>query len=156
MPKNNGSSPPLINKCIDALRRLFDIAVERGQLAGNPLYPRGLKLKNSPRKPHLPEAAPSADSASLQNRLRSGNRAGTHPCEVFRLAVIASACAIICVHQHPSGDPAPSSADLQITWQFREAGMTLETPLIDHVVIGNPMNDLLGGGWYSFRETGVL
>jgi len=54
---NNGSSPSLINKCIDALRRMLDIAVERGQLAGNPLYPRGLKLKNTPRKPHLPEAS---------------------------------------------------------------------------------------------------
>ena len=60
-PMNNGSSPSLINKCIDALRRLLDIAVERGQLAGNPLYPRGLKLKNTPRKPHLPEAAKLAE-----------------------------------------------------------------------------------------------
>jgi integrase len=60
-PKNNGSSPSLINKCIDALRRMLDIAVERGQLAGNPLYPRGLKLKNTPRKPHLPEAPKLAE-----------------------------------------------------------------------------------------------
>jgi len=60
-PKNNGSSPSLINKCIDALRRMLDIAVERGQLAGNPLYPRGLKLKNTPRKPNLPEAAKLAE-----------------------------------------------------------------------------------------------
>jgi integrase len=56
-PKNNGSSASLINKCIDALRRILDIAVERGQMVGNPLYPRGLKLKNTPRKPHLPEAS---------------------------------------------------------------------------------------------------
>jgi hypothetical protein len=54
-PKINGSSAPLINKCIDALRRMLDIAVKRGQLTGNPLHPRGLKLKNSPRKPKLPE-----------------------------------------------------------------------------------------------------
>jgi len=60
-PKNNGSSASLINKCIDALRRIADIAVERGQLAGNPLYPRGLKLKNTPRKPNLPEAAKLAE-----------------------------------------------------------------------------------------------
>jgi len=44
-PKNNGSSASLINKCIDAIRRMLDIAVERGQLAGNPLYPRGIKLE---------------------------------------------------------------------------------------------------------------
>jgi integrase len=60
-PKNDGSSASLINKCIDALRRMLDIAVERGQLGGNPLYPRGLKLKNTPRKPKLPEAAQLAE-----------------------------------------------------------------------------------------------
>ena len=59
--KNNGSSASLINKCIDAMRRMLDIAVERGQLGGNPLYPRGLKLKNTPRKPNLPEAAKLAE-----------------------------------------------------------------------------------------------
>ncbi len=59
--KNNGSSASLINKCIDALRRMLDIAVERGQLGGNPLYPRGIKLKNTPRKPNLPEAAKLAE-----------------------------------------------------------------------------------------------
>ncbi len=56
-PKNNGTSASLVNKCIDALRRILDVAVERGQLGGNPLYPRGIKLKNVPRKPNLPEAA---------------------------------------------------------------------------------------------------
>ncbi len=60
-PKNNGSSASLINKCIDAIRKMLDIAVERGQLGGNPLYPRGLKLKNTPRKPNLPEAAKLAE-----------------------------------------------------------------------------------------------
>ena len=60
-PKINGSSASLINKCIDALRRMLDIAVERGQLPGNPLCPRGLKLKNTPRKPNLPEAAKLAE-----------------------------------------------------------------------------------------------
>jgi len=60
-PKINGSSASLLNKCIDAIRRMLDIAVERGQLAGNPLYARGLKLKNTPRKPNLPEAAKIAE-----------------------------------------------------------------------------------------------
>ncbi|MEN9635247.1 MAG: hypothetical protein RL077_3651 [Verrucomicrobiota bacterium] len=59
--KNNGTSASLINKCIDAMRRMLDIAVERGQLGGNPLYPRGIKLKNVPRKPILPEAAKLAE-----------------------------------------------------------------------------------------------
>ncbi len=56
-PRNNGSSASLINKCIDALCRLLDIAVEQGQLGGNPLRLRGIKLKSTPRKPNLPESA---------------------------------------------------------------------------------------------------
>ena len=71
-PKINGSSASLINKCIDALRRMLDIAVERGQLAGNPLYPRGLKLNNTPRKPNLPKAAKLADIFSEIERAGGG------------------------------------------------------------------------------------
>lgn len=79
-----------------------------------------------------------------------------HPREVFRIAVMASAAAIICVHNHPSGDPSPSSADLQITQLLREGGKTLEIALIDHVIVGNPADDPQGRGYYSFRETGFL
>jgi len=79
-----------------------------------------------------------------------------HPREVFRIAVVASASAIICVHNHPSGDPAPSAADAQITRLLREAGSTLEIPLLDHVIIGNPIDDPLARGYYSFREAGLL
>jgi len=70
--KINGSSASLINKCIDALRRMLDIAVERGQLPGNPLYPRGLKLKNTPRKPNLPEAAKLSEIFSEIERAGGG------------------------------------------------------------------------------------
>lgn len=79
-----------------------------------------------------------------------------HPREVFRIAVLSSACAIIAVHQHPSGDPSPSSADVDVTRLLREAGKTLEIPLLDHVIIGNPTDDPRGVGHYSFREAGLL
>jgi DNA repair protein RadC len=79
-----------------------------------------------------------------------------HPREVFRIAVMASATAIICVHNHPSGDPAPSAADVQITRLLREASQTLEIQLLDHVIIGNPIDDPLGRGYYSFREAGLI
>jgi DNA repair protein RadC len=79
-----------------------------------------------------------------------------HPREVFRVAVMASAAAIICVHNHPSGDPAPSAADLQITNLLRDGAKTLEISLIDHVIIGNLMDDPRGVGYYSFREAGIL
>jgi DNA repair protein RadC len=79
-----------------------------------------------------------------------------HPREVFKAAILASATAIICAHNHPSGDPAPSAADLQITRQLREASKALDIDLVDHVIIGDQRADPKGVGYYSFRESGVL
>ena len=79
-----------------------------------------------------------------------------HPREVFRAAVMAGAHSIVAVHNHPSGDPCPSNADLQVTRQLREAARALEIPIIDHVIIGRPECDPAGRGYYSFRESGLL
>ncbi|MBK8477601.1 MAG: DNA repair protein RadC [Opitutaceae bacterium] len=79
-----------------------------------------------------------------------------HPREVFREAIKAGACSIIAVHNHPSGDPAPSNADLQVTRQLREAARTVEITLLDHVILGRPAADPTGRGYYSFREAGLL
>ena len=61
-----------------------------------------------------------------------------HPREVFRAAIVACAVNIVLMHNHPSGDPSPSEADVKITRQLVEAGKLLGIELIDHVVIGNP------------------
>jgi DNA repair protein RadC len=79
-----------------------------------------------------------------------------HPREVFRAAISAGATAVICAHNHPSGDPAPSRADMQVTRQLRDAASTVEMDLLDHVIIGRPEADPAGRGYYSFRETGVI
>jgi DNA repair protein RadC len=79
-----------------------------------------------------------------------------HPREVFRTAVQYGATAIACVHNHPSGDPAPSSADLQVTRQLREAARALDIDLTDHVVVGTPTSDPAGLGYYSFRTCGMI
>ncbi len=79
-----------------------------------------------------------------------------HPREVFRAAIMASATAIVCVHNHPSGDPAPSSADLLVTRQLREASKVVDIELLDHVICGRAAADPLGKGYYSFREAGIL
>lgn len=79
-----------------------------------------------------------------------------HPREVFRAAIRYGSTAVVCIHNHPSGDPAPSSADLQITRQLREAARTVDIELLDHVVIGHPECDPHGTGWHSFRSSGVL
>ena len=79
-----------------------------------------------------------------------------HPREVFRAAIVAAASGVVCAHNHPSGDPAPSSADLNITRQLREASKVLGITLVDHVVVGRPAVDPNGRGWYSFREAGLV
>ena len=84
------------------------------------------------------------------------NSALVHPREVFRAAVLGGAHSIVCLHNHPSGDPTPSSADLQITRQLSTAARTIEIPMIDHVILGRPECDPASRGYYSFREAGLL
>jgi len=79
-----------------------------------------------------------------------------HPREVFREAIRHSATAVICAHNHPSGDPAPSAADVHVTRQLREAAKAVDIDLLDHVVVGRPSADPTGLGYYSFRQAGVL
>lgn len=79
-----------------------------------------------------------------------------HPREIFRAAILAGAAAIACAHNHPSGDPSPSAADLQITRILREAGKIMDIPLVDHVIIGEAAGDPVGRGYYSFREAGMI
>lgn len=79
-----------------------------------------------------------------------------HPREVFREAIREGASAIVCVHNHPSGDPAPSAADLRVTRQLREASHAVEIDLLDHVIVGTRSADAAGMGHYSFRAAGLL
>jgi DNA repair protein RadC len=59
-----------------------------------------------------------------------------HPRDVFRAAVAANAAAIALVHNHPSGDPTPSEADIRVTRDVIRAGQLLKIEVIDHVIIG--------------------
>ena len=78
-----------------------------------------------------------------------------HPREVFRAAIAAGASAVIAVHNHPSGDPAPSRADIQITRQLREAAKTIGIDLLDHIIIGSKGSDPANLGYYSFNDAGL-
>ena len=86
----------------------------------------------------------------------TANNTLAHPREVFREAIRESASAILCAHNHPSGDPTPSSADLKMTRQIREASQTVDIALVDHVILGQPSSDPGGLGYYSFREAGLI
>lgn len=86
----------------------------------------------------------------------SATAALAHPREVFRAAIRESACAVVCVHNHPSGDPAPSKADYEVTRLLREAARAIDIDLIDHVIVGRSSVDPAGLGYFSFRAIGMI
>jgi DNA repair protein RadC len=59
-----------------------------------------------------------------------------HPREVFRVAIIANAAAIVLAHNHPSGDATPSEADIKVTRDLIRAGQLLRIEVLDHVIVG--------------------
>jgi DNA repair protein RadC len=77
-----------------------------------------------------------------------------HCRETFRAAIIGGAASIVVSHNHPSGDPRPSSADLSVTRSPREASQVLGIDLLDHV--GDKAAAPAGRGYYSFREAGLI
>ncbi len=66
-----------------------------------------------------------------------------HPREVFRAAVIAGTSAIVLAHNHPSGDPTPSEADIKVTRDLIRAGQLLKIEVLDHVIMGRPNHSSL-------------
>ena len=86
----------------------------------------------------------------------TANATLAHPREVFRVAIRESASAVICIHNHPSGDPFPSPGDLAVTRQLAAAAKTVDIPLLDHLIIGRIGADPLGHGFYSFASGGLL
>lgn len=74
-----------------------------------------------------------------------------HPREVFRMAVMNAAASLILVHNHPSGDPAPSDEDLRITKRLIDAGKIIGIEILDHVVVGHGTD-----GYKSFKEGGLI
>lgn len=86
--------------------------------------------------------------------LGSVNECIAHPREIFRPALIHSAFALAVVHNHPSGDPAPSEADRRLTHRLVQAAEVLGLRLLDHIIIGQPAPDRQP--YTSFRELGLI
>jgi DNA repair protein RadC len=64
------------------------------------------------------------------------NASIVHPREVFKEALRRSACSIICLHNHPSGDPTPSREDIEVTKRLVECGKIIGIEILDHIIIG--------------------
>ena len=76
------------------------------------------------------------------------------PREIFRLAIVTGAQAVIMAHNHPSGETTPSDVDIRVTRTIIKAGQTLAIELLDSVIIGSTSNG--SRGWTSLRELGYF
>ena len=83
------------------------------------------------------------------------NEVHVHARDVFRAAISANASAILVVHNHPSGDPTPSEADIRVTRELLRASRLLRIELIDHVILGRATPER-PQDFLSFRELSYL
>jgi DNA repair protein RadC len=74
-----------------------------------------------------------------------------HPREVFHVAVTMKAAFIVLIHNHPSGDPTPSDADIKVTRDLIRAGQLMKIELTDHVIMGNGAYNSLKALGYFYR-----
>lgn len=84
-------------------------------------------------------------------RISDGGLTGTvvDPRKVFKIALDNNATSIILGHNHPSGQLTPSEADIQLTRKMKEAGVVLDLPVLDHIIVGD-------GNYYSFADEGIM
>ncbi len=75
----------------------------------------------------------------------TSNYSVVHPREIFKEAYLLSAAAIICVHNHPTGNVFPSKEDLEITEKLVKVGALLDIKVLDHIIVGKK-------NYYSFLE----
>lgn len=78
-----------------------------------------------------------------------------HPREVFKPAISANAAAIVLAHNHPSGDPTPSEADIKVTRDLIRAGQLLKIEVLDHLIIGRATPERIKD-YSSLRELGYF
>jgi DNA repair protein RadC len=78
-----------------------------------------------------------------------------HPREVFAPAIARRAAALILVHNHPSGDPTPSEADIKVTRDLMRAGQILRIEVLDHIILGRATAER-PRDFVSLRELGYL
>src|SRR5258706_905278 len=78
-----------------------------------------------------------------------------HPREAFKSAIVANAASVLLVHNHPSGDPTPSEADIKVTRDLIRAGQLLKIEVLDHVILGRK-TEQRQRDYVSLREMGYF
>jgi DNA repair protein RadC len=136
--------------------------IQEGCLSNEELAVKAAKM-------HLENLDPDKEhfcviALNRKNKIKSINTVTTgtlteslvHPREAFRPLIMQAASAFICFHNHPSGDPAPSRADIQVTRQLRESAKIIGIDFLDHIIIGEKEEDPRGLGYYSFNDAGLI
>ncbi|MBV8228117.1 MAG: JAB domain-containing protein, partial [Verrucomicrobia bacterium] len=82
------------------------------------------------------------------------NESLAHPREIFKPAISHSAYGFVLVHNHPSGDPAPSESDIRLTRRVAESASILQIRFLDHIIVGSPQHEQ--PGYFSFKEAGII
>lgn len=77
------------------------------------------------------------------------NTVSIHSRDIFRYAISIGAASIICIHNHPSGDPKPSEDDVIVTRKLIEASHIIGIPILDHIIIGHD-------SYISLKESGYV
>lgn len=139
---------PVADKLVDTPEKAH--AYWQAVIAGNPYYNPDVEcfavlILNTRRhvKGHLLVSTGTMDTILV------------HPREVFRPAIVAAASAIIIMHNHPSGDPSPSEADIKVTRDLIRAGQVLKIELLDHVIAGQQTPER-ARPYVSLRELGYF
>ena len=83
------------------------------------------------------------------------DRAQAHAREVFREAIVANASRVVLAHNHPSGDPTPSSQDISLTRELVKAGRIIGIEVMDHIIVG-ARTERRQKDFLSFREEGLI
>lgn len=85
----------------------------------------------------------------VQVAMGTVNQAIVYPREILKHAILAGACAIVLMHNHPSGEIKPSEVDIRMTKTIQDCMKMVDITVHDHIIIG-------GERFYSFREEGIL
>jgi DNA repair protein RadC len=137
--------------CFELGKRYFNTGTGRKVTSPEDILPHVAYLKDK-RQEHFVCITLNGAGEVLGNRtITIGllNHSLVHPREVFTEAITDRAASIICVHNHPSGSLEPSSQDIAITSQLRDAGTLVGIQLIDHIIVSK-------NGHLSMRERGLL
>lgn len=143
-----------IKACCELARRLYKKDTKQGYVIKSPSDVEALLMPDMRylRKEQFRLILLNTKNVVIEvNTVSEGslNSSIVHPREVFSIAVKRSCSAVLCVHNHPSGDPEPSSEDIETTRRLINAGDILGVKVLDHVIIGD-------GRFVSLKERGLI